>query len=87
MKIASSSVYHSTTQMVTLHASMPHKLPTTLLGALSQGLKVVPVPSTPSIGEQFTLATRGVVEVPGKGCPARTSDWSCHTAVCAQEES
>ena len=63
------------------------KLPTALLGALCQGLKVVPVPSTSSIGEQLTLATRGVVEVPGKGCPARTSDWSCHTAVCAQGES
>ena len=63
------------------------KLPTTLLGALCHGLKVVLVPSTPSIGEQLTLATGGVVEVPGKGCPARTSDWSCHTAVCAQGES
>ena len=63
------------------------KVPTTLLGALCHGLKVVLVPSTPSIGEQFTLATGGIVEVPGKGSFARTSDWSCHTGVCTQGES
>ena len=63
------------------------KLPTAFLGALSYGLKVVLVPLAPSVDEQLALETRGVVEVPGKGSPARTSDWSTHTGVCGYGES
>ena len=59
------------------------QLPTTFLGALPQGLKVVLVPSTPSVDKHLTLATCGVVEVPWKSSLTRTSDWSCHTGVYA----
>ena len=58
------------------------RLLTTLLGALCHCLKVVPVPSAPSVSEHLTLATLSVVEVPRNCCPTRTSEWSCHTGVC-----
>ena len=58
------------------------RLLTTLLGALCHCLKVVPVPSAPSVSEHLTLATLSVVEVPRNCRPTRTSDWSCHTGVC-----
>ena len=75
------TVYHTSAHNGHMLFQDHARLLTTLLGALCHCLKVVLVPSAPSVSEHLTLATLSVVEVPRNCCPTRTSEWSCHTGV------